>query len=408
MTVALARRLVQAGVVSPRDVEAALTIHVAERVAFLRALLRRHPEIEPRLNRELARSAARRVSEVRVEESLMQRLPHGLSEALLAVPIGTNAERGTAVVAVADPSDAHLVSEMSYQLGFPVELVFAPLRTLLRALGEPAPELGGGEAGGYTPAFGTPVRSPSSAPPAAGRVSQSAAPALRQPSDRPIPLVRVHSSVPASPATRKGVAPQHAGQELRPSPVVVPPRRPVEPVIELTRSKPPSAPAASSGGLEGVEDAVSRALAAIGSVETADEVTDQLARGLGALGRTAVVFRVKSGAFQVRATSGRHGDPHALELTIPADRPSVLLTATEGGRYLGPLPRTPVHEPLGALLGEGRDEIAVETVAVSGRPVLISLIAGFESAYLVTRRSEELARAAGVALERIVRGRKSR
>jgi hypothetical protein len=45
-------------------------------------------------------------------------------------------------------------------------------------------------------------------------------------------------------------------------------------------------------------------------------------------------------------------------------------------------------------------------VVVSGRPTLVVLMSAFASAYLATRRADQLAQAASRALERIVRERK--
>jgi hypothetical protein len=58
------------------------------------------------------------------------------------------------------------------------------------------------------------------------------------------------------------------------------------------------------------------------------------------------------------------------------------------------------------LLRTQRDDAYVVPVGVSGRPALIAALAGFENAFGSTQRCDRLVKAAGGALERILRERK--
>ena len=91
---------------------------------------------------------------------------------------------------------------------------------------------------------------------------------------------------------------------------------------------------------------------------------------------------------------------------MPADRPSILLTAVQAMAYVGSIPSTPAHETLSRVLGNPDGEIAAGAVMVSGRAALVYVMAGLETTYLATRRGSVLAEAAGKALARIVRERK--
>jgi hypothetical protein len=344
---------------------------------------------------------------------MLRRLPPGLCATLLAVPVGTDPRTGAARVLAADPSDPHIAAEFSYHLATPVDVARAPVRAVLGAVAERL-EVEAAPSG--TPAFGT--------------VATATASAKPNPSERPIPLVRVTAEMPRAPATVKGVAPQGTSSG-HVSPVVVgagtSTRATSEPIIELTRAKslappatvkgtgPSAAPIApdsttvddasygASGPSTPPEDGRSEELDA---ARTPEEVVSVIVRGLSRVARRVLVLAVRGKVFEGRDANDEATRAAIRNLVISADRPSVLLTAVQGGSYVGPIPETLVHADLARPLAGFTDQIAVGTVLVSGRAALIYVMAGFDTPYLATRRALDLAQASGKALERIVRGRR--
>jgi hypothetical protein len=408
MTVALARRLVWEGVVAPEDANAALQAHVEERIAFVRALVRRDPGLVSRLEAELGHVRGGSAPAIVPDRALMQTLPAGLSAMLLAVPVAKDPVTGVIRVVAADASDTHIAAEMSHHLGGPVEVVSAPLRALFEALGEGNPP-GKDRRPSHTPAMEV------------------------RPSDRPIPLVRLSPEAP-SPRTVKGVAPQASGAAFASS-VVVPPRTPPriisEPVIQLTRTKslvpgregaaPPSsgpstvhaspAPAPSPPDsqaleLDRVREATDTAISDFQSAAAVEDVVRILVRGLSRVARHVVVLAVRGKVFEGRDTNVAGVRDAVRALVISGDRPSVVLTAVQAGYYVGPIPQTLVHQELSRILGEPSDDIAVGSVTITGRAALVYVASGLDTAYLATRRGEELSEAASRALQRIVREKK--
>ncbi len=143
---------------------------------------------------------------------------------------------------------------------------------------------------------------------------------------------------------------------------------------------------------------------ALAEAETPDEVARQLVAALCAVASRVLVLAVRSSGYDGR-TGNMASRDRIRALHVPGSVPSVLATAADVGFYLGPLPRTDVHESLAALLGDG-DEIYVVPVNVSGRAALMVVAAGLTSSFEATRRADSLAAAAGEAVEQILRRRK--
>jgi hypothetical protein len=194
-----------------------------------------------------------------------------------------------------------------------------------------------------------------------------------------------------------------------------------EPIIPLTRTGPaemgsspasPRAPAAlgdeeqQRAALARAQEDASHTLEELSQAATPDDVVSILIDGLCTVATKVVVFSVRSKSFEGRDTNDDSVRQAVRELSIPADRPSILQTAVQGMGYVGPLPDTPIHEALKAALGPSSDDVAAGAVMVSGRATLIYVSAGLMTTYLATRRSDQLADAAGKALARIVRERK--
>jgi hypothetical protein len=90
-------------------------------------------------------------------------------------------------------------------------------------------------------------------------------------------------------------------------------------------------------------------------------------------------------------------------ITVPANVPSVLATAAAGTPYLGPLFRTDGHMPILEFMRETSRDVAVTGVRVDMHPALVLLADELGDSALGTRRMEQLAKAAGLALARVLR-----
>lgn len=133
MSFELARRIVKSGVVEPRDVETALLSAVTRRVGFVQALIDLGPDVGRAVLRELAELNAPAVHTVRIDAMLVRRLPAGMCERLLAVPLAAQAS-GVVTVGAVDPLDSHVEQEFSFQLGTRVRVVRASYADLVTAL----------------------------------------------------------------------------------------------------------------------------------------------------------------------------------------------------------------------------------------------------------------------------------
>jgi hypothetical protein len=141
---------------------------------------------------------------------------------------------------------------------------------------------------------------------------------------------------------------------------------------------------------------------------TPEDVVAIVVKGLARVARRVIVLAVRGKVFEGRDTNEPSVRDAVRALVVSGDRPSVLLTASQTGEYLGPMPQTLVHQDLYRLLGEPSGDIAVGSITVSGRAALLYAVAGLDTAYLATRRGAAIAEASGKALERILRQRGQR
>jgi hypothetical protein len=228
-------------------------------------------------------------------------------------------------------------------------------------------------------------------------VSVSAVDPINQ-SEPPIPLVR--RSIPDDYRTHfdKGTDP---GVGASSSFATLEMDEAGEPVIGLYRSKLAPSPPVPVGSEERLKEAQAR----IDGATSADSVVSGLMHGLEALATRALVLSVRGRVFEGRAGSSSLGDSDGLRtLRVDANQPTVLETAIQAGYFLGHMPPTPWHQGLRQLFGDG--EVYVGRIDVSGRPALLFVMAGLQTAFGATRRADELAHASSRALERIVRSRK--
>ncbi|MEN9579618.1 MAG: hypothetical protein RJA70_2627, partial [Pseudomonadota bacterium] len=218
---------------------------------------------------------------------------------------------------------------------------------------------------------------------------------------------------PEEPRTSPGVAPPSGRGGLHGPPrVVVDARRPRVfshdgDVGEASgRSRPPSpvfeAAAANESTLFGNQHAFQTALSELAISDSPDAVVDALVLGLGSVCREVIVLAPKGDRFRSRARADGEGNPERFTgIETSGKAPGAISEAVESGQYLG----EPSHEDR-ALFVRRPPEVCATRITVSGRVALVLCAAGFVSSFEVTRRSDQLCRAAADALSRILLARK--
>ena len=144
-------------------------------------------------------------------------------------------------------------------------------------------------------------------------------------------------------------------------------------------------------------------LAAMQSAATRDDVIDCLIVGMSTVARRVGVFAVKKGHYRGVACNAELGDPTRFRrIEISTEEPTVLGIAAVSGSYVGPLPVTPPHEDLLAIMKDASTEVAASLIRVAGRPAVILFADGVGDTKVAARRAEELGQEASLALSRIV------
>lgn len=366
MSVEVVSLLLRAGASVP-EVEDALGRAAGTGQALARTLDEGSTSLRARFERELMRMETPSIELVRPELEQLALLPAGLAERLGAVPVRRDPRSGRVDVAVVDPLDRHVSSELEFHLGAKVRVLRAEPEALRAALAGTA--------------------------------------AARSPSGPPLPLVRKTGSGVLSPERSDGTAPED-------EPVLNLSRRPKTTITSAPTvepgAEPRPVPAPEPGPAPVLEPALPLAEveATFARTRTPDDVVAALLLGLAPA--RAIVLAVRSKAYVGRAGSSELSQVAVRKIEIPTSSPSVVQTATRSGFYLGALPHTPAHSGLRELFGEADDDRYVATVSASGHPSLVialdpSALGGSMDA---TKRVDELAILAGKSLERILLSRK--
>jgi len=363
--------LLRAGV-DASEVERALYVALERRKTLSRFIVDERSELGVFLERELARGDFPSIEMIRPEKSLIGALPPGLCVRLGAVPVHRDARSGRVDVAVLDPFDPHLRSELEFHLEAPVRLLRASDATLLaalRELGEP------------TSPSGPPLPLVRKAPDDRDDGAEPVLSLSRPKSDRKSEIVPSAQRTPEMPPTTERTSSIEPTQRASPAPPA------------------PSAPPAPEP-LADIIDAISRA-------ERAEELAALIVRGMAPA--PTIVLSVRSGVYSGRAASPWLRAEGVKKLKLDAGIPSVVETAARTGFYLGVLPLTPAHAPFRELFAGGDErEVYVVPVLMSGHPslMIVSEVAPLGSSVDASRRADELSRAVGRALERIVLSKK--
>jgi hypothetical protein len=380
-------------------VEAALHAALERGVALPEAIYSQFPALSGILERALSREEIAEVHTVRPATALARRLPVGMCERLLSVPLQVDSRSRRLDVAAVDVLDEHIPQEFSFHLKMPVRVLRARFDEVMAALD------GLHTSGTFLPGLSRMLRGEganvgSDESNVEDRI-QGDAEVRNLPSDPPIPLVR-KSIVPRAPRA-EDASPLEVKRPSTPAPPATeqPSERPSEPILSLRRAKPD----ASALGATWTRDLPS-ALAEIDASETAEQVLQAVAAALEPL--RAIILALRGASFVGRVGSAALGrDADVRSLAVRASGVSALDRAVEAGFYLGGLPFMEAHERLARMLAvSGPAEVYARTVLVSERPSSVIVVAGFRESTEASRRVDELARSAGVALERIVLRRK--
>jgi hypothetical protein len=453
----LAESLLLAESVSPRTLARGLFLECTQQMSLVQAMLVTGAIDEAKIEEAIVKEGdPAPLGTITPSLSLVQRLPRGLCARLLAVPIGTDPESGAIDVAVVDARDVHAIGEVEFFLRMrvrPHRVTVSALRAAIEQIQRAEPALVPIPAHGErtrTPIWGTPVVSvvPIAAPHAADMpiplMRRSSAPApstkeesavleLRTPaSSRPIPdtIRQMEDPVFAlrSPASvRRPVSVMFAetriAQQQPNASVTIPaprqdprhtmvtspaPARRSEPppavIVEPPRSRRASsmAPRFSAPALP-FPDATP-IFAAMEEANDRDAVIALLISGMRAVARRVAVMAVKRDTFVGWSCNAEFGDARAWRgVSVPSNVPSVLATAAAGTLYLGPLFRTDGHMPILEFMRETSRDVAVTGVRVDMHAALVLLADELGDPAFGTKRMEQLSKAAGPALARVLR-----
>ena len=147
-------------------------------------------------------------------------------------------------------------------------------------------------------------------------------------------------------------------------------------------------------------------IALVRRAPTRDAVVERVHRGLARVARRTAVLAVRRDGYVGWTCNEAFGDVAAFRaVVVPPDVPSLFRTAGTTAVYLGPVPETPAHEALLRVMGSASHDVAAVSVRVSGRPAMVLLVDELADSMGGTRRMDELARAAGEALGRLLGAR---
>jgi hypothetical protein len=406
VTIALARSLLLADAVTPEALAHALLVSATRGTSLVRALLATRAIDTMRLEQALERSEAPYMRHVAPVAALVQRLPAGLCERLLALPVRRDPRTGTVDVAVVDARDPHAVEEISYWLDAPVRTVrtsLASMEAALKRLSD-APDAG---MRSLAPPMWLP---PDSAPPRT-KTPTYGSPAFDATGigqEIPIPLSR--RSVSAPPIV-----------DLGPPVIERDARGDDDPVLDLKRRKssapagasPPSSPPTARGPFSAsslqppLEDA-DPVLDAIRGATDRDRIFELLVVGVSSVARRCAVLAVRRDAI-VGWTCSPDLDRtafRAVRISLSA-RTVLSETLKHDGVTLARIPRDAAHAPLlAAITAPPPGEVALVAVHVEGKAVAVVLADDLGEALKATERMQDLGRAAGAALARLLRERR--
>jgi hypothetical protein len=451
---ALARSLLLADAVTPTALAEALFLSATRGTSLVRTLLAARAIDTLRLEQMLERGEAPYMRHIAPVGALVELLPPGLCDRLLAMPVRRDPRTGTVDVAVVDARDPHPAEEIGYWLKAPVRVVrtsIASMESALLRLGDridrdPDPGMR---------SLAPPIWAPPAAPlpalatptPMYGTPAVAARPKSDPPpddADLAIPLTRRNFGVPP-PAQ----VPLEASL-LASAPVEIGPpaiertrrRRDSDPVLDLRRRKagprpvdpgygpastvrgpftPAAAPALApahsvpSGRPPSLPPAAAEPLSIADQMRGArdrDQILDLLVAGTRSFASRAIVLAVRRDALVGWTGSAEIADRATLRaVRLPSSSPTVFHESLEHEHPR--LVRIPADAAHAAVLSVMRSppspqqDVVVASIQAEGRPVALVLADGLGDPVAAISRMAGLARAAGEALGRLLRDRRA-
>ncbi len=444
VTLALARSLLLADAVAPTALAEALFLSATRGTSLVRTLLAARAIDTLRLEQMLERGEAPYMRHIAPVASLVERLPPGLCDRLLAMPVRRDPRTGTVDVAVVDARDPHPAEEIGFWLKAPVRVVrtsIASMESALLRLGsrvdaEPDPGMRS-----LAPPIWAPPPVPVSSQPL--RTPMYGTPAARAKSEPPpedadlaIPLTRRNLGVP--PVARvaiEAVTFAPTSVEIGPPAIERTRRRgDSDPILDLKRRKPAAAelaeadpiyaPASTVRGPFAPAPPAAPATPPAPPVETSsildqmrgardrDQILDILVAGARTVARRAVVLAVRRDALVGWTGAGDIAErPTLRAVRLPNGAPTIFHESLEddGVRFVR-MRRDAAHAPLLAIMRSPpspAEDVVVASIRAEGRPVALVFADGLDDTPAAVECVGALARGAGEALARLLRDRRT-
>jgi hypothetical protein len=421
MTFALARSLLLADAVTQDALAQALLVAATRGTSLVRALLATRAIDAMRLEQQLERGDAPAMRHVAPVMALVQQLPPGLCERLLALPVRRDPRTGTIDVAVVDARDPHPVEEMAHWLRAPVRMVRTSLTAMdaaLRRIHAKPQDAGPRPLAApiwvppaqesprevtKTPAYGSPIVDE----------SQMGTDLDDESRTEIVDFGMADPNIPFS-LTKKSVGPvliarmpaEEADTGLAEEPVLDLRRRAgdVEPILDLRRRKsvPPQLPSLPFEPVGPILDAMRAA-------GDRDAILEQVVFAAHTVARKVAVLAVRKDMLVGWTCSPEFGDRTVLRAArIPPAMSDVLQGVLESEvALLSRIPKDGTHAPLvGAMKVPPAGEVAMVAVRVEGKPVALVVADDVGDSLHATKRLEEIAQVAGDALGRLLRERR--
>jgi type II secretion system (T2SS) protein E len=422
----LARSLLLADAVTPDALAEALLLSATRGTSLVRALLATDAIDAPQLELHLERGNAPYMRHVAAVPPLLQGLPPGLCERLLALPVRRDPRTGTVDVAVVDPSDPHPAEEIGHWLKVPVRVVRTSLASLDAALRRTSEVPDEGLRSLAPPIWVPPyaetprpvANTPAHGSPALGASANTTADGSPSPMGAPNPAV--DPNIPFA-LTRKGVAPSDSLGTAADRKEETP-----DPVLDLRRPK-TSRPAAAEapeqpvtvrgpfglGAESGQPTARPSAefAAILGEIREAhdrDAILELVLAGACTIARRAAVLAFKRGALIGWTCSSELADRAALRTVHLIAAGTALAPALDhGGARLVRIPLDATHAPLLWVMNTPpAKEVALVAMRVEGKPVAVVFADGLNEPLQAVLRLEEIAQVAEVAIAAVLRQRR--
>ncbi len=458
MTFALARSLLLADAVTPTALAEALFLSATRGTSLVRTLLAARAIDTLRLEQMLERGEAPYMRHIAPVPSLVDRLPPGLCDRLLAIPVRHDPRTGTVDVAVVDARDSHPAEEIGHWLKAPVRIVrtsIASMESALLRLGGPAPAEPDLGLRSLAPPIWSPPPSPSFPPPPRSPVASEllrtpmygsrafdagsmggigGANAARGTGGRASPGTDREAEDPdlAIPLTRRELLALEAVVE-RAIVAIGPPaiererrRGDTDPILDLKRLKPsrphleeaegpeptvrgpfPPAAALATPSLAAAPEApVASVVDSMREARDRDPILDLLVAGTRSFAERAAVFAVRRDSLAGWTGSNEIAERADLRaVRLLNSMPTVFHQAVEReSARLARIPMDAAHTPLLAVMrSPPAGQVVIAAVLADGKAIAVIFADGLAEPALAIERIGTLARAAGESLGRLLR-----